>query len=124
MIIITQESHIQPRLIKLLLENPFSSPSAVAFLAASALRQAKIYVDNEFVSDAMFGFVGAEPIFHLPFGVHTFRVESEGYKTYRSDIKVLAGGCVQYLVVVMHPAKHEPDAAAKAILTAPSAASR
>jgi hypothetical protein len=93
-------------------------------VTVSALRKAKIYLDDEFVSDAMFGLVGAEPAFHLPSGVHSFRIECEGYRPFKSDIKVLKGGCEQYLVVVMQPDKEKLVPAAKANASAQSAASR
>lgn len=59
----------------------------------------RIFLDNEYIGDAMFRHVDVMPRFNLPPGKHTFRIECDGYKDFERTLTVLQNGSNQWLVV-------------------------
>ena len=80
-------------------------------LPTSEIRPASIYIDGEFVGNALSGYVDVKPSFRLPAGTHDFRIECDGCRTFESKLKVLGSGSEQWLVVTMRPEKAKGDEA-------------
>lgn len=81
-------------------------------LPTSEIRPASIYIDGDFVGNALSGYVDVKPSFKLPSGSHDFRVECDGCKAFESKLKVLGAGSQQWLVVTLRPAQDKAVAAA------------
>jgi len=72
-------------------------------LPTSEVRPASIYIDGDFVGNALSGYVDVKPSFRLPPGTHDFRVECDGCATFESKLQVLGNGSEQWLVVTFRP---------------------
>lgn len=59
----------------------------------------RIFLNGEYVGDAMFRHIDVMPRFNLTPGKHTFRIECDGYKDFERTLTVLQNGSVQWLVV-------------------------
>lgn len=78
------------------------------------LETCQLYLDDKFIGHVMTRHVEVKPTLNLTPGEHTFRIESEGYKTFERKLFVLENGSVQWLVIKLEPeAKQEPAAASK-----------
>lgn len=80
-------------------------------LPTSEARPASIYIDGDFVGNALSRYVDVKPSFRLPPGNHDFRVECDGCKTFESSVNVLGYGSEQWLVVTLRPGPKHGDAA-------------
>ena len=80
-------------------------------LPTSDVRPASIYIDGDFVGNALSGYVDVKPSFRLPPGMHDFRVECAGCKTFQSKLKVLGYGSEQWLVITLRPGQKKGNAA-------------
>jgi hypothetical protein len=65
----------------------------------------RLYLNDNFIGNAMFRHIDVNPTLNLPPGDHVIRVECDGYQSFEQTLTVLQNGSVQWLVVKLERQK-------------------